>query len=387
MGELLTVLVPTYNRHVKLRRLLGYVASLEVPYRIVVLDSSSDEPDPGLLSGRVVALDVEHRRYPSSTPPMEKLHDALAGVKSPYVVVWDDDDFLVPRSLTLGVQFLQTHEEYSAVHGQSALFAVDTSDGRKAPWCMPYLQRAFTEETGGERLHSYLRRQTVLNSAVQPTARLASNVEICCSRGFGYVWAELALGSLAIIQGKVAKMDRLYLLKESHGGPDAWIASLMKERHPGTSSWQEPRTTIDVFDWLTDPGFAEKYERFRDCLVVALSRHDGLDLGAARSLVKQAFWFYVAKCLTDKWVKQFGQRGGGLKGWVRALVGRVPALRPAWRKGRIVLPRRRRDLSVPALLRASSPYHRDFLPIYRAVHGEEGRGQSAGRAGSVRVRS
>ena len=46
---------------------------------------------------------------------------------------------------------------------------------------------------------------------------------------------------------------------------------------------------------------------------------------------------------------------------------RIPLLKGTWHQARSFLPGDQNKISLPALLRPGSPYHADFMPIYRAV--------------------
>ena len=358
-ADALTLLVTTYNRYPRLRRLLRYAASVRTPYAIHVLDSSSEPLERNELGGLLRGHQVLHRIFEPSTSPMQKLWEGLKAVSTPYVVLWADDDFLVPRSLASGVDFLEQHQEYSEVHGQSALFTMETLDGRPVPGCMPYWQCAMTHEAASQRLRAYFGRYGVLNYAIHRTEHLQQHVQLCCQHDLGYWWGELALGSLAAIRGRVKRLDCLYLLKEARQGMDSWATWL-----GGTEAGASP----DFFDWVTGPTFSQQYEVFRTCVTDVLAQADGTDVRTAQEAVKEAFWSYLAKMSTAKWHQRYG--GGPRRGQPRRLreaARRIPGLRAAWRRARYLLPHRPGELSLPALLHPASPYHADFMPIYRAI--------------------
>ena len=367
IADSLTVVVTTYNRYPHLRRLLRYAESVGLPWPLHVLDSSSDALADEELTRRLAGGRIQHVVYAPSTQPMDKLRDGLNRVGSTYVVVWNDDDFLVPRALAEGIAWLEAHPEYSVAHGPSALFVTERMHGRTELGCMPYLQRPITDDTAARRLRSYLGCQTVLNSSVHRTASLVRNVALCCSHRFGYTWAELALGGLAVIEGQAAHLDRLYLLKEGHEGPDTWILSLINEIPQDQAGWREPTRRIDAFEWVADPGFAETYAKFRDCLASVLAEQDRISLDEARRVVKEAFWRYVAKVLADKWPGREARRRLGSRTRLRDAARRIPGARSAWRAAHRLIPPGRRDLSLPALLHPASAYHTDFMPIYLAI--------------------
>ena len=76
----------------------------------------------------------------------------------------------------------------------------------------------------------------------------------------------------------------------------------------------------DVFDWMVNPSWAAQFSRFR-----------------RRVAVKNV------------------------------MAQRAPGLVKAWQLGRSFLPGEDNRMLLPSLLRPSSPYHTDFMPVYRAI--------------------
>ncbi len=355
--ERLTILVTTYNRYRRLRRLLRYAISVKTPYRILVLDSSSEPCEVSGLRELLTSDGVRHLTFAPSVRPLQKLFEGLQEVSTPYVVVWADDDFLIPRSLTEGVRFLETYPDYSIVHGAGMIFTIEGHEGRAVPGCMPYWQRALTAATPSARLREHFLRYSVLNYSIHRTPLLQHNVGRCCEHRFGFYWAELTLGGLSVIQGNAHKMDRLYLVKETHAGSGMV--------HPET--WQEPGPTACLFDRTTDAGFPGAYAAFRDCLAQELVQREGLDFRQAQEVVKEGFWFYLSSNLRTNWRVRYAPAPTGWAGRVRRAARGIPTLRTAWRETRALVPRSRKSVFLPALLRTSSWYHVDFMPVYRAM--------------------
>ena len=356
--ERLTILVTTYNRYPSLLRLLKYAAAVRVPYPIHVLDSSTDPIASDELQRCLEAPGVLYRRYDSTTSPMHKLREGLNKVSTPFVVQWADDDFLVPGSLEAGVDFLDTHPTYSIVHGRGAIFTMERQNGTRLPGFMPYWQRAVVGRSAAQRLQDYLDRYAVFNYSVHRTEHLARHVSLCCEHGFGYHWGELALGSLSVIQGNAHMLNRLYLVKETHREPDAWLRWLEGEACQRKGN---------AFDWITQEEFPAGYRVFRDCLASEISRVDGLSPAEAQEVIRIAFWRYLSMFLTRNWHRLYGPPSRRPLDRARAAARTIPGLRRLWRRARYWVPHRRETLSLPALLRSSSLYHADFMPVYRAV--------------------
>ena len=346
----LTILVITYNRYPRLARLVKYYQSLDFPVRMHVLDSSKESAIGAEFKELIAGDDrIEHIRFSPETPPATKQHEGLKDVTSPYVVVWADDDFMVPSSFQVGVCFLEENPDFSIVHGQSAAFGVGADGTLRLG---PYSQRAYEDGTASARLVSFLSSYSVVVYSVHRTEALRKNMGLCSQHELGHAWGEFAPGGLSAIQGKIGKLNQLYMVKEIHSGMD---------------SWQTAGRRVDRFDWVTGNDFASKYYTFRECLAEELARQDGIALDEARLVVKQAFWSYLAQVLTKKLHGEYPQRNSDLSSHSRQMARRSPVIRKAWHKVRSFLPGEYNAMSLPALLRPTSRYHSDFMPIYRAI--------------------
>lgn len=358
----LTVVVPTHNRYDRLLRLLRYYRTAGFAASLQILDSSTEVlPSERGLEAFMTSQDaISLTRYRTEMPPLLKILDGLQRVASPYVVLWADDDFMVPSTLGAAVRILQERPDVSVVHGQSGLFHVSRG---QIQWVDRYLQCSITDATASERLRHHLRRYSVMFYSLHRTEALRKNLERVCEFGLDWhTWGEIALSSLAVIQGKALAIPSLYMVREGHAG--MWSAQIHQERN------------LDLFDWLTDSTFSSQYgtyERFRNCLAPELVREDGIDIGGAREVVKRAFWSYFVPQMEEKWRKQDDRRTVTLRVRVREAARRIPGLRAMWRAVCGVMPGQRSAVSLHALLRPSSRYHQDFMPIYHAITRENGR--------------
>ena len=353
LREQLTVIVPTCNRPERLLRVLRYYSASRCPAPMRVLDSSTTPLDARALEPFVArGADVAVLSYPATVLPLAKMLNGLERVSTPYAVIWADDDFLVPGAFEEGVRLLGGYPDISVVHGQSGLFRMDAA---QIQWVAPYPQRAILDETASARLQNHFRQCSVMFYSIARTEALRKNFEQICRLGLDWhTWGELALGGLAVIQGKAYLMDRLYMMREAHGG--MFSATIHAVR------------SIDAFDWLVDPAVSRElgsYEMFRDCLVPELVRQDRLNAASAREAIKQAFWPYLVAQMEAKWRGPVVRRNSAMAARLRNTATQVPGLRRAWRAVRSRLPDQ--AFSLEALRRRSSPYHAHFMAVYRAL--------------------
>ncbi len=107
----LTVIVTIRNRRNTLPRVMNYYKKF--PANVIFLDSTITGPYPNAH----IAMPNQYRHVPGKTY-VQKLNDCLAEVKTKYSVVVCDDDFLVSEGIDYCLEFLEKHDNYSAVRGQ-----------------------------------------------------------------------------------------------------------------------------------------------------------------------------------------------------------------------------------------------------------------------------
>ena len=113
--ERLTVVVPTFNRHEYVYRLINFWSNTQV--RILVLDGS---PEPHF---DFDCLQRDNFFYHHSPVSIEKrIGDSIAFVDTDYVVLMSDDEFYLPSTCCDCIEFLDQHLDFSACKGQAVGF-------------------------------------------------------------------------------------------------------------------------------------------------------------------------------------------------------------------------------------------------------------------------
>ena len=345
---MITLIIPTMNRSDFLIRALRYYRDLEFQGYIYIGDSSNVEHAERTkreLRSFEGALNIVYREYPglSNVVCEQQLFDM---VFTPYAAWIADDDFLVPSAMEQCMDFLDDHPDYSAAHGVGALISLESGPvyGEVAN-AGPYKQPVIEAESASQRLIDHFRDYSVdifSVHRVETWRRMHRDTAMVADKA---LQSELLTGGLSVIQGKVKELDCLYLVRQVH-----------KQRY----------LLPDTFDWITSEDWAPSYRCVRDLLADELAQQDGISMDEARQVVKLAFWPYVTGALAKKW-QAAGGNGVGTRTRLRAAARGFPGLRRTWRTFRTFLPSREGRMSLPPLLRPTSLYHTDFMPIYRSV--------------------
>ena len=334
------------NRSDFLIRLLRYYWALGFQGCICIGDSSRAEhlertkKAIGTFQDR---LNIVYQEYPHLNDS-ECIQQLITLAPTPYVAFTADDDFLVPAALEKCALFLDSHPDYSAVHGLGVTVRLQSSGAYGQVALVAHYRQPVTEgESASQRLLDHLSNYAVTFFSihrVESWRQMYKDVTLLTDKRF----TELLPCCLSIIQGKVKELDCFYLVRQGHS---------QRYLMPSKS------------EWMTSSNFLPSYQIFCDCLAKELMQQDEINMDEAQVVVEQAFSSYLTKSFVDPWHSRFGIP--------RLLqIGRmVPGARYVWRASRWLLRSSnlvgRDEIPLALLLSSSSPYHDDFIPVYRAV--------------------
>src|SRR3989344_5577464 len=115
-----TIVIPSYNRHRQLNRLLEYYSHYRIP--IIVADSTKS-----VFPNRNKYENVKYYHYPN-LPYAHKLPLIYKKVKTKFVLFCADDDFVIPSAIKECVQFLEKNSDYNSAHGHYIFFEDKKTD-------------------------------------------------------------------------------------------------------------------------------------------------------------------------------------------------------------------------------------------------------------------
>lgn len=342
------IFIPTKNKPEFVIRQLRYYAALQSQHPVYIGDSSDPTDEQRLrsavheLQGR---LAVTYYHYPSAQYTYAQcVQDLVKSVKEPYAVFSGDDDFQIPHTLTQCAQFLETNPEYATAHGQAAILQLYKS----APYGRVksvgvYLQGEINKETAATRLLQYLEHYFVLIFSVHRTRDVIHNWGMVDRLREHTFAAELLPFCLSSIEGKSKTLPGLSFIRQLHD-----------------SRYQLP----DIFDWITNPNWALAYQLFRDQLVDEVVKKDHITPGEAQEVIKHAFWAYLKKPMEVKFQQRYGNPQAIVG--IKAALKRIYGIKSAWQ---LIQSMRvsSEHISLPSLLNPRSPYHEDFMPIFRSI--------------------
>lgn len=137
MTPRLTIVMPLKGRPVFTLRFLWHANRARMPFRILIADGEVRPPLSDILENareHFPDIDIEYVRYPDDanfSRYFAKMHDAVRRVRTPYVMLADNDDFLGRTGIERAIGFLDSHPDYVCCGGGIAGFSVHAP--RSAP--------------------------------------------------------------------------------------------------------------------------------------------------------------------------------------------------------------------------------------------------------------
>jgi glycosyltransferase domain-containing protein len=205
----LTVLIPTRNRPELCGALTLFLRKNGLNSAIILADSSDREQSEKNRQS-CSRDDVEYRHYSLDVSFYEKLIDSLERVQSPFVVMFPDDDILLPHALEQCLAFLQEHDDHAVAWGYVLDYAVHANqfDIFRVRWSTPSID----EPSPFERIYHLVRRYQPFFWAVFRTeALIRSMVQARDARRV--VFQELTMTLTAALQGKIARLPVVFSLR------------------------------------------------------------------------------------------------------------------------------------------------------------------------------
>ena len=344
--EQLTLLVPSKDRPDFLDRLLRYYHCVGFPGHILIADASQGEPAnraQAIVRARSGDLNVRYTNYPTLRHDecWKRVNDSIA---TPYVAFLGDDDFLIPSGLESCLAFLEDHPNYHAAHGAAGLFQLKVPGPYgEVAWVEPYGGlRPLEQDTAAGRLTELFHHYSVTLFCVHRAPAWRAIWQYSRADLEWEISTELMPGALSALQGKIKQLPDLYLMRQVH-----------PQKH----------LNADAFEWTLGAAWQPSCLVLMEQLTETLARQDRLPIPQAQAIVRQAWWGYVANELTDEWRRRYASNR--TRRW-REAAGTLPLLRASWHAlqawgvgfG---------ELSLPALLQATSRYSAAFLPVYETV--------------------
>jgi glycosyltransferase domain-containing protein len=163
----ITFVIPTHNRSGYLSRILEYYWG--VPLKIIIVDSSTAAFDVSTIGPEVSYYHLKDMPMP------KKIEYALSLVRTKFVVMCADDDFIIPAGIVRCINFLKEHPSFNSAQGSSITYKKRNKYTGFIEFNLLYTGPSEFEIASGdpfERLHRLFHPYRTIFSAVHHTENL-----------------------------------------------------------------------------------------------------------------------------------------------------------------------------------------------------------------------
>jgi glycosyltransferase domain-containing protein len=369
----ITIIIPTYQRTAFLKRLLQYYTDVRLMIPLLIADSSQEpaaSANQAIIQDMRTHLNLHYQTYDPSMRPETKIAAAVETVTTKYTVLCADDDFLIPNGINQCVTFLESHTDYSIASGLTAFaLGATTPDDRLFTainnlyegWhtrTFPQPSIEFPDPT--TRLLHHMQQYAPTFYAVHHREHMRDNLRTTNENSAGVRLDELLLSCLSMLQGKMRVLPALFMVRQAHAHSEGQRAT----------PWAA---------FMTSDQFSTHYARFRNTLAVEVTRCSGMPTAEAQELVNRVFVAYLPlalelpmqQCTLPHLMHQARKASGVIQHmlcdlvrpqhWRRALTDP----RETYLHARAKQLMQADPLSLSNLLDSRSPYHNDFMPVYK----------------------
>lgn len=336
-------------------RLLQYYDETGFNGHVCIGDSSNSDH---LEKTRNAVKKVRRFRVSHITAPNLKVHECLASlmpyIDTPYATFLPDDDFLVTTTVKECIEFLKGNPKYSGATGRGIGFNLK-KEGAFGPFhhVQPFYLRSLESERASERLLMLGRNYYVANYAIRRSEQFCKGFISHEKMKDTSIGAELFPSFLLAVQGKIKQFDKLLVVRHFH--PTRYLLP-------------------DFFDWMTSPDWRPSFEVAVDFLAEELCKQDDISLEQAKIVANKAVSAYLVRILKNQWETVHETTGENISSFAKRVVRSISFLPNYWHIFHSFL--QSGQLTLPALLRKSSSYHKDFMTIHRVVTDATNKGGS-----------
>lgn len=276
-----TILIPTFNRTTRLRRILDYYNKYGKKYKIIVADSSL--PEKKKINKKTIALfpdlDLLYiNKFSPNTTQFHKLEGAVKYVKTEYCVQTGDDDLIIPNGIERSIDFLKNHQDYSIAQGYIIFFFLkEDKNKKKFSWVPGYYHNSTEMENPVERVVKHFYKNTMPTLyAVYRTPLLKMIFEETKKYTDDDRFGELLPLLLTLVYGKMKYLNVFYAAREDT---------------PNSSG----KIHIDLDDYVKKGIYEKKYLKFRMCLTKHLNKKTGISIEKCEKVIDSQMPLYFSK--------------------------------------------------------------------------------------------
>jgi len=224
------IIIPTLNRIEFIYRTLKYYKSINCTHGIYIGDASNSSSESEVLKLAGKSLNVKYFHWPGMPDTTTNSNLAKeASTEYKFCAFHGDDDFFVPKSLTLCASFLQSNPDYATAQGRAIVFSLDRTGpyGKIKSLSTYWDKNGLEQESPSERLLHISKNYWVPIFSVHRIENYIEDIYRGADTIKDQNFREITNCFGAAIRGKSKFIDCFYLARNVH---DAIY-------HPSNAQW------------------------------------------------------------------------------------------------------------------------------------------------------
>ena len=349
---MIALLIPTIDRSDFIIKYLTYLKNNQFEGQVLIGDSSNEEhyeKTKNFINNFTCKYEIRQYSHPNLYPH-QCIQEMLDDIKYPYSMYICDDDILIVKTLKKCINYLEDNPEYCGVGGVAIVANIPYNDYNSIVSTCRYPVREITGESSVDRVKDLMSNYSVVAYSIYPTEKFKKRWPKDSRNYDKAIGTELLPCAILVAQGKVKMLDDLFVVRQIH----------------------DRRIILPtLYDNILQPHWASSTTYAIEYLAQIVAEIDSISYDETYPVVKEAWGNYLTRWTIKKYHNTSKEmtpiwRNPDFRSAVKSIPGAREIVRRL-RSLRYIFNARNNDISLPALLNPSSPYHKDFMPVYKAI--------------------
>ena len=215
----ISLLVPTKDRPLYVKRLLKYYSDLNFKGYIYILDGSNKKLSKNIINFIKQLNNKKIIYFHDVGFPGMITKKYVSKVQTDYVAQLGDDDYLVPEGIKKCIKFLDANPDFSAAHGEGIII-ISPEDPNKIDYVDLYAQTVRLENSPKERVFQHLSdntqpnfsvfRKKIFEKILSPIPNFKDS-KLCPYRGISDY---LIQTTMSVVCTKIKEISGLYIVRQ-----------------------------------------------------------------------------------------------------------------------------------------------------------------------------
>jgi len=309
----LTILLTLKDREDFTFRWLEYVNKVHLPFKIIIADGGKTSSIEKALLDKSIFPNIfyEYYKYPYDLDISylrKKLIDAISKIDSPFMMLTDNDDFIIVNGLIKSLNFMDKNPKYSCAKGKIGFVNVGTQNYEKKQFVYGDNNKYWIPKSVGVNVNSALERfELFLNAYSQPgyysnfyyginkTSEFVDVLKSTFKSDIGDIFLEeLAISGQVAINGNIESGDYLYLIRQRNT--------------PSTTSSTNRKKMGNEYDRMFREDWSYDFRKFVDIISKSVLIKENIKNKTIESRVIESYKKYIAPIIHNRISKGYREQ-------------------------------------------------------------------------------